>query len=204
MLYQLTEKIMTIQNKNHNFRRKIREHKRVLDELISLEHSIDEAITLIADSINNGGKLIICGNGGSASDAQHMSAEFTGRFLREREPMPAISLNTDTSAITCIANDYSYDEIFSRQLKAIGKKDDCLIAITTSGNSSNVLNCVDMAANLGIQSITLSGRDGGKLSGLANLDIIVNSDSTARIQEMHILILHTICEGVEIKLGYVE
>jgi D-sedoheptulose 7-phosphate isomerase len=198
------EKYMTSQSENSIFRINIKEHKKVLEELISLEPSIEEAVSLIADSIKNGGKLIICGNGGSASDAQHMSAEFTGRFLKDREPIPAISLNTDTSAITCIANDYSYDEIFSRQLKAIGKKGDCLIAITTSGNSSNVINCVDMATNMGIPSITLSGKGGGKLFGLASLEIIVNSNSTARIQEMHILILHTICEGVEIKLGYVE
>lgn len=195
---------MTTQNNIHIFKKNITEHKKVLDELISLEHSIDEVINTIVNSIKNGGKLIICGNGGSASDAQHMSAEFTGRFLKDRDPIPAISLNTDTSAITCIANDYSYNEIFSRQLKAIGQKGDCLIAITTSGNSPNVINCVDMAANMNIQSILLSGMGGGKLSGLANLEIIVNSDSTARIQEMHILILHTICEGVEIRLGYVN
>ena len=198
------DKYMTTQNNIHIFKKNITEHKKVLDELISLEHSIDEVINTIVNSIKNGGKLIICGNGGSASDAQHMSAEFTGRFLKDRDPIPAISLNTDTSAITCIANDYSYNEIFSRQLKAIGQKGDCLIAITTSGNSPNVINCVDMAANMNIQSILLSGMGGGKLSGLANLEIIVNSDSTARIQEMHILILHTICEGVEIRLGYVN
>ncbi len=151
----------------------------------------------ISYAINGDNKLIICGNGGSAADAQHMAAEFVNRFLKERKPLPAVALSTDTSVLTSIANDYSFDEVFSKQVEALGKEGDILFAISTSGNSNNVINAVKSAKNKGMFCIGLSGKDGGKLKDLCDLNIIVPSGSTPRIQEMHIFIIHTICQIVE-------
>ena len=126
-----------------------------------------------------------------------------GRFIHDRKPLPAIALSTDSSALTCISNDYAYEEVFSRQLYAIGNEGDCLLGISTSGNSENVLRAVSMAKKLNIKSICLLGRDGGRLAEQCDLPIIVDSNATARIQEAHILIGHTICGGVEQELGLV-
>lgn len=158
---------------------------------------INEACKKIVTSFENGGKLLLCGNGGSASDCQHIAAEFVNRFKIERTPLPALSLTTDTSNITSIANDYSFDEIFSKQVKALGMANDILIGISTSGNSKNVIEAVKVAKKSDIFTISLTGKDGGELSKISDLNINVNNEDTARIQEVHILIGHIICETVD-------
>ena len=152
---------------------------------------------IIIKRLQSGSKLIFMGNGGSASDAQHLSAEFVGRFLKEREPLSAISLSTDTSALTAIGNDYGFDKIFERQINALAKEGDIVIGITTSGNSPNVLRAIEAANNLNCFTIGLTGRDGGKLKDICNETIIVPSNITARIQETHILIGHILCDMVD-------
>jgi D-sedoheptulose 7-phosphate isomerase len=140
---------------------------------------------------------MLCGNGGSAADAQHIAAEFVNRFILERPPLPAIALTTDTSIITSVGNDYSFDEVFSKQVKAIGMEGDILLAISTSGNSANVLSAVEAAKNQGIFTVGLTGGDGGKLATLVELALMVKSDSPPRIQETHILVGHIICQLVD-------
>lgn len=142
-------------------------------------------------------KLMICGNGGSAADAQHMAAEFVNRFMLERPPLPAIALTTDTSVITSIGNDYSFDDIFSKQIKAIGLEGDVLLAISTSGNSRNVISAVKAARSLGIYTVVFTGGDGGRLRSLADMALVVKSNTTARIQEAHSLAGHIICQLVD-------
>lgn len=158
-------------------------------------------IILVAEKIvlafTNDRKLMLCGNGGSAADAQHIAAEFINRFELERPPLPAIALTTDTSVITCIGNDYSFNDIFSKQVKAIGLEDDVLMAISTSGNSPNILSAAKAAKDMGIYVVGLTGNDGGKLKGLVDSCLVVNSASTARIQESHILAGHIICKLVD-------
>ena len=142
-------------------------------------------------------KLMICGNGGSAADAQHIAAEFVNRFVLERPPLPAIALTTDSSVITSIGNDYSFEDIFSKQIKAIGLEGDVLLAITTSGNSGNVISAVKAARGLGIYTVTFTGGDGGRVRSLADMALVVKSNSTARIQEAHSLAGHIICQLVD-------
>jgi len=142
-------------------------------------------------------KLMICGNGGSAADAQHMAAEFVNRFMLERPPLPAIALTTDTSVITSIGNDYSFDDIFSKQIKAIGLEGDVLLAISTSGNSRNVISAVKAARSLGIYTVLFTGGDGGRVRNLADMALVVKSNTTARIQEAHSLAGHIICQLVD-------
>ena len=165
-----------------------------------INNNITEII-LVAEKIvlafTNDRKLMLCGNGGSAADAQHIAAEFINRFELERPPLPAIALTTDTSVITCIGNDYSFNDIFSKQVKAIGLEDDILMAISTSGNSPNVLSAANAAKDMGIYVVGLTGNDGGKLKDLADSCLVVNSTSTARIQESHILAGHIICKLVD-------
>ena len=169
--------------------------KRLLDNLSfgEIEHVAFE----IAQAIKGGGKLMVCGNGGSAADAQHMAAEFVNRFLKEREPLPAISLATDTSNLTSIANDYSFDRVFSKQVEALGRRGDVLVGISTSGNSKNVLNAVKVAKGLGIKTVGLLGRDGGAIKSVCDMALVVPSYSTPRIQEVHGFIIHAICQMVE-------
>ena len=140
---------------------------------------------------------MLCGNGGSAADAQHIAAELRGRFKKEREALAGIALTTDTSALSAIANDYGYELVFSRQVEAIGKKGDVLIAISTSGNSKNVINAINSAKKIGIKIITLTGKDGGEMKNLGDINIIVPSNNTPRIQEMHIMIGHMICALID-------
>lgn len=142
-------------------------------------------------------KLMICGNGGSAADAQHIAAEFVNRFILERPPLPAIALTTDTSIITSVGNDYSFDEIFSKQVKAIGVQGDILLAISTSGNSANIIHALEAARNQGIYTVGLTGGDGGRLAKLADMALVVKSKTTARIQEAHSLVGHIICQLVD-------
>ncbi len=186
------------------FSRNLTEHLAMCQHLAALDAHVDQAINACVNSLRAGGKLMLCGNGGSAADSQHLAAEFTGRFIKDRPPIAAIALSTDTSALTCIANDYSFDAIFARQVQAIGKPGDCLIAISTSGNSGNVLAAVAAAKALGITCIGLLGRDGGKLKPECDISIVVPSQVTARIQEAHILIGHSLCGAVEQQLGLVS
>ena len=186
------------------FSRNLTEHLAMCQHLAALDAHVDQAINACVYSLRGGGKLMLCGNGGSAADSQHLAAEFTGRFIKDRPPIAAIALSTDTSALTCIANDYSFEAIFARQVQAIGKPGDCLIAISTSGNSGNVLAAVAAAKALGITCIGLLGRDGGKLKAECDIAIMVPSQVTARIQEAHILIGHSLCGAVEQQLGLVS
>lgn len=181
----------------------ISEHQDVVLMLSVLNRSICDAVQLLKKTVETGGKIMLCGNGGSAADSQHIAAELTGRFSANRKPIPSLALSTDTSAITAIANDFSYEEIFSRQIEAIGKSGDCLIGISTSGNSKNVIKAIESANVSGINTIGLVGFEGGCIADLANLSIIVPSASTARIQEVHILIGHILCGALERELGLV-
>jgi D-sedoheptulose 7-phosphate isomerase len=151
----------------------------------------------IASAFMNDRKLMLCGNGGSAADSQHIAAEFVNRFVLERPPLPALALTTDTSIITCIGNDYSFDEIFSKQIKALGMEGDVLLAISTSGNSKNVLLATRDAQARGIYVAGFLGGNGGKLKGLVDLALVVDNKDTARIQESHILAGHIICYLVD-------
>lgn len=190
---------------------KLEKIKTILQESIDVKEKFKEShytdliskiIELAIQCLQNKGKIMLCGNGGSAADAQHLAAEFVNRFKKERDPLPALALTTDTSIITSIANDYSYSEIFSKQILALGKKEDILIAISTSGQADNVITAVQVAKRLGIKTIALSGKDGGELKEVADICLIVPSDDTARIQEAHITIGHIICEIVEEKIAY--
>src|SRR5881409_3322353 len=162
---------------------------------------IFEAALLITRCLRNGGKILFFGNGGSAADAQHLAAELVGRFQRERRPLPAIALTTDTSALTAIANDYGYDQVFARQVRALGARGDVALAISTSGRSPSVLHAVEVCRELGIETIGLTGGDGGTLAGLVDLCLRVSaSTDAARIQETHILIGHVLCQLVDRRL----
>ena len=158
---------------------------------------IADAARLIIASMQSGGKLIVFGNGGSAADAQHLSAELVGRYRHNRKALAAIALTTDSSALTSISNDYGFDSVFSRQLEAIGKTGDVALAISTSGNSPNVVRAVTLAKELGIATVGLTGRSGGKLRGCVDICLSVPSDSTPRIQEAHSLIVHILSGIVE-------
>jgi len=182
-------------------KQQLEEHRELFSRLESLLPAVEAAVTLIKDALDSGRKVMFCGNGGSAADSQHLASEFTGRFINDRRPLAAIALTTDSSALTCISNDYSFDEVFSRQLLGLGREGDCLVAISTSGNSRNVLKAAEAARATGIHTIGLLGRDGGKLGALCEVAIIVPSPSTARIQEAHSFIGHTMCALVEQALG---
>mgnify|MGYP000718140796 FL=1 len=165
-----------------------------------LSKPIAQAISAIVASLTSGGKVLACGNGGSAADAQHFSAEFVGRFERERPELAAIALTTDTSILTAVGNDYAFDAVFSRQVRALGQPGDVLLAITTSGNSSNILAAVEAAHARDMVVIGMTGRDGGKMGHVlreTDVHICVPHPRTARIQEVHILALHCICDGVD-------
>jgi D-sedoheptulose 7-phosphate isomerase len=155
-------------------------------------------------SINKGGKILACGNGGSAADAQHFAAELVGRFERERKELGAIALTTDSSILTAIGNDYGYDEVFSKQVRALGKPEDVLLAISTSGNSKNVILAIEAAQKIGMGIIAFTGRGGGKINQLLShqniqqsVHLCVPSERTARIQETHLLLLHCLCDGID-------
>jgi len=168
-----------------------------------LSKPIAAAVAAILASVTSGGKVLACGNGGSAADAQHFAAEFVGRFERERPELGAIALTTDSSIITAIANDYSYDHIFSKQVRALGQAGDVLLAITTSGNSTNVLAAIQAAHEREMTVVALTGKGGGKMGQAlreTDVHICVPHDRTARIQEVHLLVIHCICDGVDTQL----
>lgn len=173
------------------------EHIKIANHLHELTNEVASCAQLCIDCINNGGKILLFGNGGSAADAQHIAAELVGRYKIERKGIPAIALTTDTSTLTSISNDYEYSEIFSRQVEALAKSIDVVIGISTSGTSENVINALKIASKLGCKTIGFSGNDGGKMNTICNLNIIVPSHDTPRIQEMHIVIGHTICHLID-------
>jgi D-sedoheptulose 7-phosphate isomerase len=173
------------------------QHRELFARLDAMAPDVARAAECLSDALRSGGKLMFCGNGGSAADSQHLASEFTGRFVDDRRPLAALALSTDSSALTCIANDYAFDQVFERQLRALGRKGDVLVAISTSGRSANVQRAVHAAREGGIAVVGLLGRDGGTLRSLCDVALIVPSDTTARIQEAHIFIGHTLCAMVE-------
>jgi D-sedoheptulose 7-phosphate isomerase len=178
--------------------RSLGQHIETFDALLSQCGSqIDDCANIILGTVKNGGKILICGNGGSAADAQHIAAEFVGRYETERRALPAIALTTDTSALTALANDYGFERVFARQVEALAQPGDCLIAISTSGNSPNVIAAVMTARSLGCRVIGMTGAKGKKLASLSDACLMVPSDRTARIQEAHITIAHIWCELVD-------
>ena len=165
-----------------------------------LPTKIIDAINLMYLALMSGKKILACGNGGSAADAQHFAAELVGRFERERRELPAIALTTDSSILTAIGNDYSYDVIFSKQVNALGQAGDILLGISTSGNSGNVIAAIESAHAKGMKVVAITGKDGGKISGLlkdGDVHLCVPADRTARIQETHLLLLHCLCDGID-------
>src|SRR5262249_8665911 len=179
-----------------------------LDTMRSLREVCDEQIRdcaeILLSTFRNGNKVLICGNGGSAADAQHIAAEFVGRYENERKALPAIALTTDTSALTALANDYDFERIFARQVEALANQGDCLIAISTSGNSPNVISAVMKAREQGCKVIGMTGSGGKKLAGLCDGTLMVPSARTARIQEGHITVAHIWCELVEADIASSE
>ncbi len=173
------------------------ESSEIIKNSVSLSESIEKAIQIIVNCLKNNKKIVIFGNGGSAADSQHIAAEMIGRFLLERKSIPAISLTTDSSILTSLGNDYSYDVIFSRQCESIVNSGDVIIGISTSGNSKNVENGIIASKKIGATTIGLLGNNGGTIQNLVDLSITVNSSSTPRIQEAHRTIYHIICEHVE-------
>jgi D-sedoheptulose 7-phosphate isomerase len=168
-----------------------------------LNAPLQEAIAVTVQSLRAGGKVLACGNGGSAADAQHFAAELVNRFERERPPLGAVALTTDSSTLTSIANDYRYELVFEKQVRAIGRKGDVLLAISTSGDSPSVLEAVRAAQELGIRTLALTGRGGGKLAAIlreSDVHLCVPHARTARIQEVHLLVLHCLCDGIDFLL----
>ena len=167
---------------------------------VVLVPAIAKAASLVVATLRRGGKVLSCGNGGSAADAQHFASELLGRFEAERTALPAVALSTDTSTLTAIANDYGYEQVFARQVTALGNKGDLLLAISTSGNSGNVIAAVQAAHQKGMGVVALTGRKGGKIAAelaMSDIELRVPSDRTARIQEVHLLMIHGLCDVVE-------
>ena len=182
---------------NEIIRKHLDEHQSVLSTLTSLAPQIEKVAKNMIQTLQNGKTIFWCGNGGSASDAQHLAGELVGRFVGDRKALKSISLNADSAVMTCIVNDYGYEHIFSRQVEGIGDEGDMLVGITTSGNSENVLNALVVANEKQMTTIGLLGKGGGKALSLVSEAIVVDSNTTARIQEMHITIGHILCDLIE-------
>src|SRR6056300_396003 len=178
-------------------KRHIHEHQEVLNSIDLLVPAIEKIAILMIDALKKGKAIFWCGNGGSASDAQHLAGELVGRFVGDRRPLKSMALNADSAVMTCIVNDYGYEHLFSRQIEGLGTKGDVLIGISTSGNSANVLNAFKSAKNIGINTIGLLGNGGGKANKIVDNSIIIPSKTTARIQEMHLLVGHILCDLIE-------
>ena len=183
--------------KKEHIEQQIIDHFKLNEKIISFSDKIEQIAEKAVSVLKKEGTIFWCGNGGSASDSQHLAAELVGRFEKDRPPLKSIALNTDTSIMTAISNDYSYDLVFKRQLEVLGNKKDLLIAISTSGNSKNIIKVLEEAKKKKLYSVALLGKNGGEAKNIADLSIIIPSQSTARIQEMHILIGHLICSFVE-------
>lgn len=176
----------------------INAHKAVVEKTLeSLQSHIYTACIIATEALKNGNKILLCGNGGSAADAQHIAAELSGRYKVERKGLAGIALTTDTSVLTAVGNDFGFDRIFDRQVEALARSGDVLIGISTSGHSKNVVRALSLARNMECRTIGLSGRDGGVMSEFCDINIIVPSDDTARIQEMHIMIGHIMCHAID-------
>lgn len=186
-----------------NILESIHEHQQVIKAVEQLTPQIEQIAQQITDAVVNGGTVFWLGNGGSAADAQHLAAEFVGRFKKERKALPSLSLSTDTSVLTCLSNDYDYSVIFARQLEAFCRPGDVVIGLSTSGNSANVIKGIEMGKQRGALTIALTGA-GGKLSSIADITFAVPSKVTARIQEVHILVGHMLCEWVENAIAQLE
>ena len=173
-------------------------HQATIQQVItSSQEPLARAAELMVQTLKKGHKILLCGNGGSAADAQHIAAELTGRYKTERRGLPAIALTTDTSALTAIANDFGYEKVFSRQVEALANSGDLVIGISTSGNSTNVLLALEQAKAIGCTTIGLTGNTGGKMNALCDINLIAPSNNTPRIQEMHILFGHILCQIVD-------
>lgn len=182
-------------------RRSLEEHLQVVQATLQSQlGEIERAGALLRDTLQQGHKVLICGNGGSAADAQHIAAELVGRYERQRRAWPAIALSTDTSALTAISNDYGYEEVFARQVEALAVAEDVLLALSTSGTSANVLKAVKKARELGCKTIALTGVGGERLASLCDLAVMVPATRTARVQECHITIGHLWCELIDAEL----
>lgn len=175
----------------------IESHQKAVESIKHQMTEVDACAHALISSLRSGRKILVCGNGGSAADAQHFAAELTGRFETERKALPAMALTTDTSAITAIGNDFGFDNIFSRQVEALGFEGDCLIAISTSGHSKNVIRAVTAAKAKGLKCIGLLGRDGGELKAMCDVSVVIGHPQTARIQECHLLIEHIWCSMLD-------
>ncbi len=179
-------------------KKEIEAHQLVVNQVInSLHEQISEVSKLCVDTLKQGNKILICGNGGSAADAQHFAAELIGRYKTERKGLPAIALTTDTSALTAIGNDYGYDRVFDRQLESLANKGDLVIGISTSGNSENVIKALSLAKKIECKTIGLTGKTGRAMNEVSDINVVIPSNDTARIQEMHILIIHIICQIID-------
>ena len=176
----------------------LKAHQQTIQRVIEeMRLSIHEATQIVVETLARGNKVLLCGNGGSAADAQHIAAELSGRYKRERRALAGIALTTDTSALTAIANDYGYDRVFDRQVEALARPGDLLIGLSTSGNSLNVISAFAVAKLMGCYTVGLSGKGGGEMNRICHLNLVVPSNDTPRIQEMHILIGHIICQAVD-------
>jgi D-sedoheptulose 7-phosphate isomerase len=180
------------------FQDAVSELRDVLDRLNELSAAVEITGNLLVQSLDSGHKLLTCGNGGSAADALHMAEELTGRYLRERRALPAICLNADVTALTCIGNDYGFERIFSRQIEALGQAGDVLVAFSTSGNSRNIILALETARTKGLITILVSGKDGGSAKPLSDHALVVPSATTARIQEVHTLVMHQWLEAIDL------
>lgn len=171
--------------------------KRVLESLDKLQPQIEQAVQAVLSAFRTGNKVLLCGNGGSACDASHLAAELVGHYKAQRRGLPAVSLSSDGPLLSCLGNDFAFDDIFARQVEALGKPGDILIAFTTSGNSRNVVRAIEAATRLGLISIAFLGAGGGRARELANIEILVEHQETARIQEAHLFLLHILMDGIE-------
>jgi len=183
--------------KNNFFLKSFLNHKSILNESINLIPEIEKIYKILLDTVKKNGTIFLIGNGGSAADCQHIAAELIGRFKFDRKPIKALALTTDTSILTAISNDYNYNQIFKRQIKGLGKKNDLIIALSTSGKSKNIIEALKLAKKKKIKSVALLGSKGGLIKKHVLRSVVVPSIDTARIQEMHILIYHTLCEKLE-------
>jgi len=186
-----------VKSKKMNFEASLAESTRTLQALVTIRSAIDEAGRLILATLKSGGKLLICGNGGSAAEAAHFSTELVGRYARTRRSLPAIALSADGSLLSCIGNDFGFEQAFSRQIAGLGRPGDLVIAITSSGNSANILSALREAKQHGLKTIAFLGRGGGKARGLATCELIVPGQSGAAAQEAHLFLIHHFCELID-------
>lgn len=191
---------MKIKNNVQSVKDMIEESAQIKKLSVGFAPAIERAADIIEKALRNGNKVILAGNGGSASQATHIAAEFTGRYKLERKSLPGISLSSDLSAITAIANDYGYEFVFSRQLEGLGTKGDVFIGLSTSGNSPNIIQAIRTAKKMGINTISLIGKGGGKMKSMSDIELIVPSNNIPRIQECHLMMMHIMCEVIENKM----